>query len=568
VRAPYGGAMPASPQPTLRARALPVLFLVALLAVVLAPPPAEAATERARITWNTQTDIDLHIYDEAGNHAFYAQPDAIPGASLSSDNTVGFGPETFTDDEDPGTARTFRFEVCYFAGSPDEGPTTVSGTIADGDGSSYPVSVTLAAPGVCSELGVSRGRGDGDGDGVPDSADRCPADPAPGTPDGCPSPPADGDGDGVPDSSDACPAQSAPGTANGCPEQADLVTTVDDPGRAVAAGREYTYTVRVRNLGPGTARNAVLDTDLPGSAALMYTRQPQGSCRGRTDLRCNLGTIAPGRTVPVQVRLITNQAGTGLSGGGPGLGGEGGVEIPAVARASARTKSATLPAAAYARSDAPDPNMVNNVERETTKVKTIRGTSRHSRGGTPRASAAEALQWGWHASSSENEWYGAKAFRAFRSGGRHGYGYMQAIGRAHQYNVASRFGGAYLEMWQAIDFRVQYYGYRNPNNPSTGQWTTILADIEAPRLSGAQSFGENPGLGRDPFQRVQRDRTTSRSAGLATGLFKFHMRNPNTTYRLQMRFSHYRDRIGPRDKVYETRWYNMVSFLSGDYTSG
>ncbi len=169
-------------------RAALLVLLIAFIAA-LAPAAAHAATERARITWNTQTDIDLHVYDEAGNHAFYGAPNAIPSATLSSDNTVGLGPETFTDDESPGTARTFRLEACYFADPSDAGPTTVSGTITNGDGSTAPISLVLNAVGECAELGTSTGRGvDSDGDGILDAADRCPAQPAPGTADGCPPP--------------------------------------------------------------------------------------------------------------------------------------------------------------------------------------------------------------------------------------------------------------------------------------------------------------------------------------------------------------------------------------------
>ncbi|HET9738321.1 MAG TPA: hypothetical protein VFP78_09385 [Solirubrobacteraceae bacterium] len=164
-----------------------LLALVFALLGALVPAAAQAATERVRITWNTQTDIDLHVYDDAGNHAYYGDQTAIPNATLSSDNTVGLGPEFFTDDENPGTARTFRVQVCYFSG--EEGATTVSGTVTDGDGSSRPVSVVLNAAGDCAELGVSQGRTvDSDGDGILDGADRCPDQPAPGTADGCPPP--------------------------------------------------------------------------------------------------------------------------------------------------------------------------------------------------------------------------------------------------------------------------------------------------------------------------------------------------------------------------------------------
>lgn len=171
-----------------RARSRLALLVFGLLIFVAVPPAAQAATERARITWDTQTDIDLHVYDETGNHAYYGDPAAIPNATLSSDNTVGYGPENFTDDEAPGTARTFRFDACYFP-STDGGPTVVSATITDGDGSTRAVSVTLNAMGDCAELGTSTGRpADTDGDGVLDAADRCPTQPAPGTADGCPPP--------------------------------------------------------------------------------------------------------------------------------------------------------------------------------------------------------------------------------------------------------------------------------------------------------------------------------------------------------------------------------------------
>lgn len=46
---------------------------------------------RARVTWDTATDIDLHVYDEAGTHAYYASPTAIPSSTLSSDNTASPG---------------------------------------------------------------------------------------------------------------------------------------------------------------------------------------------------------------------------------------------------------------------------------------------------------------------------------------------------------------------------------------------------------------------------------------------------------------------------------------------
>jgi hypothetical protein len=56
---------------------------------------------------------------------------------------------------------------------------------------------------------------DSDGDGIPDAQDTCPAEPAPGSTDGC-LPPLDSDGDGIFDKADNCPGDPFPGTPDGC----------------------------------------------------------------------------------------------------------------------------------------------------------------------------------------------------------------------------------------------------------------------------------------------------------------------------------------------------------------
>jgi hypothetical protein len=96
------------------------------------PPPGPG--ERARIIWDTDgTDVDLHIWDAAtGEHAWYSDQDGIWDAELSSDITTGYGPEWFTDYEDPST-RSFVYGLCYYD---DEGvgPTDVAMRIIDPDG--------------------------------------------------------------------------------------------------------------------------------------------------------------------------------------------------------------------------------------------------------------------------------------------------------------------------------------------------------------------------------------------------------------------------------------------------
>ncbi|MBI4612072.1 MAG: DUF2135 domain-containing protein [Planctomycetes bacterium] len=47
------------------------------------------------MTWDTPTDIDLHVIDPAGEECFYSSPQSKIGGQLDHDDTDGFGPETF-----------------------------------------------------------------------------------------------------------------------------------------------------------------------------------------------------------------------------------------------------------------------------------------------------------------------------------------------------------------------------------------------------------------------------------------------------------------------------------------
>ncbi len=97
-----------------RRRLIGVLAGCALAAALAAPAGAAAATDRATLTWDTTSDLDLHVWDDAGNHAYWADETGIPNATLSPDVTNTGGPETFTDDNSP-SMRTFVFGVCDFS---------------------------------------------------------------------------------------------------------------------------------------------------------------------------------------------------------------------------------------------------------------------------------------------------------------------------------------------------------------------------------------------------------------------------------------------------------------------
>lgn len=74
-------------------------------------PPRDITTT---LTWETDgNDVDLHIYDPQGNHAYYASLSGIPGGSLDLDDTDGFGPETFTMEQ--ATAGTYTVKVRYYS---------------------------------------------------------------------------------------------------------------------------------------------------------------------------------------------------------------------------------------------------------------------------------------------------------------------------------------------------------------------------------------------------------------------------------------------------------------------
>jgi tetratricopeptide (TPR) repeat protein len=56
-----------------------------------------APSLRFVLNWETDAnDVDFHIYDGRGNHAFYSAPRLRTGGHLYADVTTGYGPECFT----------------------------------------------------------------------------------------------------------------------------------------------------------------------------------------------------------------------------------------------------------------------------------------------------------------------------------------------------------------------------------------------------------------------------------------------------------------------------------------
>lgn len=83
---------------------------------------------RVVLTWDkADTDVDLHVEDSSGNHAWYADLTGIPGAFLDHDDVDGFGPEVFTMETlAPNT--TYRVYLHYFSDH-GNGPTTARAVV-------------------------------------------------------------------------------------------------------------------------------------------------------------------------------------------------------------------------------------------------------------------------------------------------------------------------------------------------------------------------------------------------------------------------------------------------------
>ena len=139
-----------------RTRVIVVMLLVVVLALLTASP-AQAATERARLTWDTSADMDLHVWDEAGNEASYDNPNGIPNATLSEDQTTGYGPEFYVD-SDEAAKRTFTYSVCYFDG---RGATNATLALTDPDGTKRTLKTSLSAWGEGKILSMSPYNGSG-----------------------------------------------------------------------------------------------------------------------------------------------------------------------------------------------------------------------------------------------------------------------------------------------------------------------------------------------------------------------------------------------------------------------
>src|SRR3954470_12683437 len=219
-----------------------VTWLLATMAgvLMLGVPAAHAAkTQRAVISWSAAADIDLHVYDARGHHAFHGAEHAIPAAVLSADS-LSSGSESFTD-RPHRSIRPFGYDVCFSGGQPTD--VAVDMTWIDEAGGAHKQRFTLARPGDCEGFGaVALIARDSDHDGVFDASDNCPR--------AANADQADADGDGVGDACEPAPTPTTSPTPTPTPQPPIVEDTGPAPvlGKSVVA-RAVTGTIRVKRKG-------------------------------------------------------------------------------------------------------------------------------------------------------------------------------------------------------------------------------------------------------------------------------------------------------------------------------
>jgi len=71
------------------------------------------------LSWETDAnDVDLHVYDRQGNHAYYQAPTLPTGGLLFADVTTGYGPECFAVPAPAKAAAPYRINVHYYSRGP------------------------------------------------------------------------------------------------------------------------------------------------------------------------------------------------------------------------------------------------------------------------------------------------------------------------------------------------------------------------------------------------------------------------------------------------------------------
>ena len=96
-------------------------------------------------------------------------------------------------------------------------------------------------------------------------------------------------------------------------EQADLAIVKTASRATVTEGDGFSYTLRVSNAGPSTARDAVVTDALPAGVRLRSVTSSQGTCSQADPVVCQLGDVPDGGRATITVDVTATTAGRALN---------------------------------------------------------------------------------------------------------------------------------------------------------------------------------------------------------------------------------------------------------------
>ncbi|MBM4357112.1 MAG: hypothetical protein FJ096_03295 [Deltaproteobacteria bacterium] len=86
---------------------------------VVGVEPDNEPSRRFVLSWESDAnDVDLHVFDELGGHAWYSSQHLPSGGRLLADVTTGYGPEMFVVRGAEAAGHTYRLAAHYFARGP------------------------------------------------------------------------------------------------------------------------------------------------------------------------------------------------------------------------------------------------------------------------------------------------------------------------------------------------------------------------------------------------------------------------------------------------------------------
>jgi hypothetical protein len=81
--------------------------------------PDTEPSRRFVLSWESDaSDVDLHVFDDEGGHAWYSSPNLPSGGRLLADVTTGFGPEMFSVRGSVATKHSYRLAAHFYARGP------------------------------------------------------------------------------------------------------------------------------------------------------------------------------------------------------------------------------------------------------------------------------------------------------------------------------------------------------------------------------------------------------------------------------------------------------------------